>query len=95
MEAGAGNTSHPGPGPIGPVPGPWSVLNVADVGVAASRRNCDWIGPSTALRGVRKRGEFCANAVRLIAAAIAAATGNAGILTCMEYLLTANVWDLN
>ena len=71
-EGGAGNTSHPGPAPLGPGPGPWAALGF----VADALAMFAWlmsIFPSTALRGMRSRGESCATAARLSVIAIAEA----------------------
>ena len=71
-EGGAGNTSHPGPAPLGPGPGPWAVLGFDDDALAMFA----WlmsIFPSTALRGTRGRGESCAKAVTPSEIAIAEA----------------------
>src|ERR1700743_415072 len=71
-EGGAGNTSHPGPAPLGPGPGPWAVLGFDGEALAMFA----WlmsIFPSTALRGMRSRGESCAKAVTPSEIAIAEA----------------------
>src|SRR5271156_3871537 len=71
-EGGAGNTSHPGPAPLGPGPGPCAVLGFV-VEASATLLWLMSIFPSTALRGVRSRGESCAKAVRPSEIAIAEA----------------------
>src|SRR5579872_297307 len=64
-EGGDGNRSQPGPGPIGPGPGPCAVLVSVVVAAPAmsAGRFPSSILPGNALRGVRCRGESCANAV--------------------------------
>ena len=84
-EGGAGNTSHPGPAPLGPGPGPWAVLGLDAVALAMFA----WlmsIFPSTALRGVRSRGESCANAVMPKVMAIAEARALRENLRLLEAL---------
>src|SRR5258705_839306 len=73
-DGGAGNKLQPGPGPIGPGPGPCAVLGSAAAdgsGMVALRMS---IFPSNALRGMRCRGESCANAVTPSITAIAKGT---------------------
>ena len=84
-EGGAGNTSHPGPAPLGPGPGPWAALGF----VADALAMFAWlmsIFPSTALRGVRSRGESCASAVMPKVTAIAEARATRGNLRLLEAL---------
>src|SRR5579862_8778770 len=72
-EGGAGNTSHPGPAPLGPGPGPCAVLGFDAAAADAMCKLPMSIFPSRALRGVRSRGESCATAARLSVIAIAEA----------------------
>jgi hypothetical protein len=59
---------------MGPGPGPCASLKFAPaVALLTSSLNGDWIWPDPVLRGVRSRGEFCANAVMLSVIAIAEA----------------------
>src|SRR5277367_5271513 len=61
-DGGAGNTSHPGPAPLGPGPGPCAVLGSPAVALGVMFALRMSILPSNALRGVRSGGELCASA---------------------------------
>src|SRR6266403_4122159 len=71
-EGGAGNRLHPGPVPIGPGPGPCAVLGSPAAAASATLATLA-IAPWNAPRGVRSRGESCANAVTPSVIAIAEA----------------------
>src|ERR1700722_17173724 len=84
-EGGAGNTSHPGPAPLGPGPGPCAVLG----SVVEAWATLLWlmsIFPSTALRGVRSLEAFCAKAVMPSAMVIAEAITSREIPRLLEAL---------
>src|SRR5271154_6847710 len=72
-EGGAGNTSHPGPAPLGPGPGPCARLGSTGAAALAMFTLRMSSFPLEILRGTRGLGESCAIAVMPNAMAIAEA----------------------